>query len=82
MGISFRPGEYMSYSEEEQEYITDFSLTLIYEENESNPDNYLYWEQDGYSISVYNYLNSICKRVEMEALEKKQCLITIEMEES
>lgn len=37
----------------------DWSGTIIYELSETDPEKYLYYEQDGVRISIHNYLSAM-----------------------
>lgn len=56
LGISAREGTFCNYDEDSGEYMPDFSITLIYDADEKNPEKFLYWEQDSIAIAVYNFL--------------------------
>lgn len=43
-------------------YEPDFCITLIYDIGTRKLENYKYYEQDGFAISLYNYLAAIGKR--------------------
>ena len=63
LDLSVREGMYC-YKTNDNEYMPDFSLSLIYELNEKDPQNWLYWEQDDTAVSLHNYLTAIGKPVE------------------
>lgn len=58
LGISVREGTFCNYDEEEENYLTDFSITLIYDADEEDASNYLYWEQDGPAVTIHNFLSA------------------------
>ena len=80
LGYSARFGEYLRYYEEEDVYEADFSLTLIYDINERDPQKYLYWEQDGLAISLYNYLRASEEKKDVNDISEMKCVIEIETE--
>ena len=75
--LSARAGDYCRYDEEEGQYMPDFSITLIYDEEEADPSKYLYWEQDPYEVAIYNYVHS--KGLTMEELNNLDCIVEIEL---
>ena len=74
-----REGEFLSYDEESDTYMPDFSVTLLYELDEKDAKNFLYWEQDGLLVTLYNYLQS-GKR--MDYLSSLECRIELEIDDS
>ncbi len=78
LGYSARFGEYLIYDEEADAYEADFSLTLIYDQNENDPSKYLYWEQDGIVIALYNFLNQTRKNKRVDDLENIKCVIEMD----
>ncbi len=76
--LSVRTGDFCRYNTDEEYYMPDFSITLIYDENEKDPAKYLYWEQDSVIIALYNYLHK--KNVRMEELEGLECIIDLELQ--
>lgn len=73
LGISVREGTYFNYDEEEDDYVADFSITLVYGENESEPTKYDMWEQDSILVTIYNYVSGEYK--DMEKLVNLECHI-------
>lgn len=69
LSLKFRAGVVSNWDEEEQEYLPDFAVTVIYEEDSEGSD-YLYYEQDEMIISLANWLNA---RVPLEEIQKLQC---------
>jgi hypothetical protein len=76
LNVSMRQGAYCVYDPDEEEYVADFSISLIYEKDETNPKNYLYWEQDGYQITLSNYFRK--DDISMDSLDDLKCIIEIE----
>lgn len=74
--ISLRQGDVCVLDPDEEEYIPDFSVSIIYEQEETEPENYLYWEQDGYQVTLFNYFHK--DNVSMEALGELKCIIEID----
>ena len=60
---------------EEKEYLPDFSLTVIMEaDSEKKEGEWLYYEQDGFEITLANYRNG---KMAMEAVSELSCFICI-----
>ena len=78
MGVSVRTGEYCRYDEDEEYYMPDFSITLIYEENETDPSKHIYWEQDSINVSLYNYLRN--RDLSMGEIESLNCDVELELQ--
>ena len=78
LGYSARFGEYLIYDEEADAYEADFSLTLIYDQNENDPSKYPYWEQDGIVIALYNFLNQPRKNNRVDDFENIKCVIEMD----
>lgn len=57
VGLSVRIGVFCNYDEDEQEYMPDFAISLVYDMDEENATNYLYWEQGTPSTAIYNFLS-------------------------
>lgn len=62
-------GIFCNYEEEEQAYLPDFFITVI---KEMGMDDWIYYEQDGFLITLANWLHG---SVEMEQLEQMICFI-------
>lgn len=73
--ISIRLGEYCIFDKEEECFMQDFSITLIYNEEETNLANYCYWEQDPPLVAIYNYFSSCYS---LDELEQSHCYLYIE----
>ena len=76
LNLSVRCGVYCVYEEEDKDYIPDFSITLIYEKDETDPSKYVYWEQDPILTAIHNYLNG--KISVKKSLEDIECMVEIE----
>ena len=59
----------MVYDENEQEFMPDFSITLI---RDNGQDGWLYYEQDGFVISLANWLRG---RYEISVIEDMECVL-------
>lgn len=53
LGLNLHEGIYCNYDEEEGGYLPDFAITVVKEEGQ---DEWLYYEQDGFLITLANYL--------------------------
>ena len=54
LGLNLHEGIYCNYDEEEGGYLPDFAVTVVKEEGQ---DEWLYYEQDGFLITLANYLH-------------------------
>lgn len=57
LSLDLRSGVWCEKDGESEDYLPDWSLTLI-QEQDSEMGSYLYYEQDDYAISLHNYLSS------------------------
>ncbi len=57
LGLEMRSGTMLLKDEDEDEYYPDWDLSAIYI-LDSDPKEYLYYEQDGFAVSLHNYLTS------------------------
>lgn len=69
-----RAGEMMVYDEDEEDWYADFSLTIIY----SDDDELLYWEQDDTAVSLYNFLTANNRISSIEDVYNLECIIAID----
>ena len=75
LNINLHEGVFCSYAEEEKEYLPDFSLTVIMgADAEKKEGEWLYYEQDGFLLTVLNYFGG---QVDMETVSMLPCLICI-----
>lgn len=61
LNLELHEGTMFERYEGEDELIPDWSLTAVYEIG-ANPEDYLYYEQDGIETTLYNYLRSDTSR--------------------
>lgn len=54
LGLNLHEGIYCNYDEEEGGYLPDFGITVVKEEGQ---DEWLYFEQDGFLITLANFLH-------------------------
>lgn len=76
LGVSARSGVFLNRYEDEDELVPDFSITLLYEQDETDPNKYLYWEQDDIAISLCNYLRN--KNISMNDICSCECIVEID----
>lgn len=69
LDLCLHEGVFLVYDENEQEFMPDFSLTLI---RENGQDGWLHYEQDGFVISLTNWLRG---RHEISAIEDMECVL-------
>ena len=76
LNLTLREGVVCVWDEEEQIFMPDFSVTVFYEGNmqSSLPSDYLYYEQDGFVISLANWLNG---RMSVGEIEQLWCELVI-----
>ena len=75
--LIFLEGTYMNFDEENGLYEPDFSLTLIYKnvpDDRFEPRNYLYFEQDGPELAIYNFLRIAGIQDKMEEDDEKEII--------
>lgn len=61
------------WDEEMKDYMPDFAVTVVYEGDSDNTD-YIYFEQDGFVITMANWLNG---RMSIGDIEQLKCEIVI-----
>ncbi len=54
LGLNLHEGIYCNYDEDEGGYLPDFAVTVVKEEGQ---DEWLYYEQDGFLITLANFLH-------------------------
>ena len=73
LGIHVREGVACTFDEEENMFMPDFDITVVYE-GEIASETWMYYEQDGILITLANWLNG---RMQIDAIEKLECYIEI-----
>ena len=73
LGITVREGVACVFDEEEQMFMPDFDVTVLYE-GEVDAGTWMYYEQDGIVITLANWLNG---RMQIEAIEQLECVLKI-----
>lgn len=74
LNISLRQGTVCIWDEEEKIFMPDFDVTVVYEGNVTESE-WLYYEQDGFVMTLANWLNG---RLDMEILEQLWCELIVE----
>lgn len=81
-GFSIRGGTYNNWDEDEGMALPDFALSLIYDLDETDPAQYLYWEQDDELISLYNFLRVLDSSSMYGGVGNMDCQIEFEEEDT
>ena len=71
LGLNLHEGVFCNYDEVEGGYLPDFAITIVKEEGQ---DEWLYYEQDGFLITLANYLHG---KTDLEQLGQLSCFIRI-----
>lgn len=71
LGLTLHEGIFCNYDETEQAYLPDFSITVIMEEGQ---EEWLYYEQDGFVVTLANFLQG---KTEISTIEQMRCVIRI-----
>jgi len=73
LNMYLREGIVCVFDEDEKDYLPDFAVTVIMK-SELEEDGWIYYEQDGFAISLANYLNGGMELIEIDALECVLCV--------
>lgn len=73
LNLNLREGVVCIWDEEEKLFMPDFAVTVIYEGDIEGKD-WLYYEQDGFVVTLANWLNG---RLPVEQIEQLRCEIVI-----
>ena len=73
LNMYLREGIVCAFDKDEQDYLPDFSVTVLME-SELEVDGWIYFEQDGFAISLANYLNGRMEFTDIDSLECVLCL--------
>lgn len=76
--ISLRQGDVCEYDPDSQLYTAAFSVSILYEADETDPQKYLHWEQGSFQVTLYNYFRK--NDHSMEDLGTMICIVEIEQE--
>lgn len=71
LGLNLHEGVYCNYDEDEGGYLPDFAVTVVKEEGQ---DEWIYYEQDGFLITLANYLHGK-KDLDLGQLGQLSCFI-------
>lgn len=71
LGLNLHEGIFCNYDEEEGGYLPDFAVTVVKEEGQGE---WIYYEQDGFLITLANYLHG---KTDLGNLEQLCCFIRI-----
>lgn len=73
--INVHEGVFCNYDENKKEYLPDFSITIIMEAaTERREGKWIYYEQDGFEITLANYFNG---KMAIEDILELPCFIYI-----
>lgn len=76
LNLYLRAGVMCLWDEDEKVYMPDFDVTVIYED-ENEISSYLYYEQDGFVVTVNNWLHG---RLDYEEISQLVCEVVVERE--
>lgn len=72
LDLVLRNGFVMTYNEDEGAYMPDYDLTLVYEGKDKKPEEWAYYESDGFAVSLANYL-----RKDINEVYRLECELVI-----
>lgn len=78
LALTFRIGVACVYDDEAEMYMPDFDITVLYE-GELEADKWIYYEQDGFVVTLANWLNS---RLTLSDIESLECCLVVPDEET
>lgn len=78
LALTFRMGVACDFDEEAEMYMPDFDITVLYE-GELEADKWIYYEQDGFVVTLANWLNS---RLTLSDIESLECCLVVPDEET
>ncbi len=73
LNLNLREGVVCIWDDEEKLFMPDFAVTVIYEGDIEGKD-WIYYEQDGFVVTLANWLNG---RLPVEQIEQLRCEIVI-----
>lgn len=73
LNLNLREGVVCVWDEEEKLFMPDFAVTVIYEGDLEGKD-WIYYEQDGFVVTLANWLNG---RLPVEQIEQLRCEIVM-----
>ncbi len=71
LGLNLHEGVFCNYDGEEGGYLPDFAITVVKEEGQ---EEWIYYEQDGFLITLANYLHG---KTDLEQLGQLFCFIRL-----
>lgn len=76
LGLALHEGVFCNYDREEHAYLPDFAVTVVKEasEKETKEGDWLYYEQDGFVITLANFLHG---KMEISRIEQLSCFVRI-----
>lgn len=75
LNLNLHEGVFCNYDEEEKAYLPDFAVTVIIEADRKKQEGeWLYYEQDGFEITLANYHSG---RMAMGQISELSCFICI-----
>ena len=76
LGLDLHEGIFCNYDKEEGGYLPDFAVTVVKEEGQAEGE-WIYYEQDGFVITLANYLHG---KTDLTHLEQLFCFIRLPKE--
>lgn len=77
LNLKLREGVVCIWNEEEKLFMPDFAVTVIYE-GDIEGKGWIYYEQDGFVVTLANWLNG---RLPVEQIEQLRCEIVIQQQD-
>lgn len=73
LSLTLRAGVACAFDEEAGMFMPDFDVTVLYED-ELTADKWIYYEQDGFTVTLVNWLNG---RLPISNIETLECYLVI-----
>lgn len=73
LSLTLRAGVACAFDEEVGMFMPDFDVTVLYED-ELTADKWIYYEQDGFTVTLANWLNG---RLPISNIETLECYLVI-----
>lgn len=73
LSLTLRAGVACAFDEEAGMFMPDFDVTVLYED-ELMTDKWIYYEQDGFTVTLANWLNG---RLPISNIETLECYLVI-----
>ncbi len=75
LGLNLHEGVFCNYDEAEQMYLPDCAISIVAEAGEETKEgDWLYYEQDGFVLTLANFLRG---KMDMERIEQLSCFICL-----